>query len=158
MNKLWYIYIPEYQKAMRVKKLMSKSYNQSESKKKKKSEKCSCPIVFNSLWPHDCSPPGSSVHGIPQARILEWIVISFSKGSNLGIPHCKQILYYLSHKGSPESKKPLKMHFVDEFIKNRWNGNFYFSTMVLGQLDIHIQNKKFGILPHIVYKKYTNKD
>ena len=26
----------------------------------------------------DCNPPGSSVHGIPQARILEWAAISFS--------------------------------------------------------------------------------
>ena len=31
----------------------------------------------------DCSPPGSSVHGISQARILEWAVISFSRGSSL---------------------------------------------------------------------------
>ena len=29
----------------------------------------------------DCSPPGSSVHGILQARILEWVAIPFSKGS-----------------------------------------------------------------------------
>ena len=29
----------------------------------------------------DCSPPGSSVHGILQARILEWIAICFSRGS-----------------------------------------------------------------------------
>ena len=29
----------------------------------------------------DCSPPGASVHGISQARILKWIVISFSRGS-----------------------------------------------------------------------------
>jgi len=29
----------------------------------------------------DCSLPGSSVHGILQARIIEWIAISFSKGS-----------------------------------------------------------------------------
>ena len=36
------------------------------------------------LWdPVDCSPSGSSVHGISQARILEWIAISFSKGSSL---------------------------------------------------------------------------
>ena len=28
----------------------------------------------------DCSPPGPSVHGILQARILEWVVISFSRG------------------------------------------------------------------------------
>ena len=32
--------------------------------------------------PMDCSPPGSSVHGILQARILEWVAIAFSKGSS----------------------------------------------------------------------------
>ena len=32
--------------------------------------------------PTDCSLPGSSVHGILQARILEWVVIPFSKGSS----------------------------------------------------------------------------
>ena len=31
--------------------------------------------------PMDCNPPGSSVHGISQARILEWVVISFPRGS-----------------------------------------------------------------------------
>ena len=35
-----------------------------------------------SLWPMDCSPPGSSVHGIFQERILEWFAISFSRGSS----------------------------------------------------------------------------
>ena len=32
--------------------------------------------------PIDCSPPGSSVHGILQARMLEWVVISFFRGSS----------------------------------------------------------------------------
>ena len=32
--------------------------------------------------PMDCSPSGSSVHGILQARILEWVAISFSRGSS----------------------------------------------------------------------------
>ena len=32
--------------------------------------------------PMDCSPPGCSVHGILQARILEWVAISFSRGSS----------------------------------------------------------------------------
>ena len=32
--------------------------------------------------PMDCSPPGPSVHGISQARILEWVAISFSRGSS----------------------------------------------------------------------------
>ena len=35
--------------------------------------------------PMDCSLPGSSVHGIFQARILEWVVISFSRVPNPGI-------------------------------------------------------------------------
>ena len=39
----------------------------------------SCPTLCD---PMDCSPPGSSVHGIHQARILEWIAISFSRGSS----------------------------------------------------------------------------
>ena len=32
--------------------------------------------------PMDCSPPGCSIHGIFQARILEWVAISFSRGSS----------------------------------------------------------------------------
>ena len=39
----------------------------------------SCPILF--CDPMDYCPPGSSVHGIFQARILEWVAISFSRGS-----------------------------------------------------------------------------
>ena len=39
----------------------------------------SCPAVCNSM---NCSPPGCSVHGIFQARILEWVAISFSRGSS----------------------------------------------------------------------------
>ena len=64
----------------------------------------SCPTVCD---PMDCSPPGSSVHGILQARRLEWVALPFSRGSaqprdgTQGLPHCRQILYQLSHKGSP---------------------------------------------------------
>ena len=35
--------------------------------------------------PMDCSSPGSSVHGTFKARILEWVAISFSRGSSPGI-------------------------------------------------------------------------
>ena len=54
----------------------------------------------------DCSPPGSSVHGISQARILEWVVISFLQGIfpiqglNPRLLHCRWILYLLSHSCS----------------------------------------------------------
>ena len=39
----------------------------------------SCPTLCN---PVDCSPPGCSVHGILQARILEWVAVPFSRGSS----------------------------------------------------------------------------
>ena len=39
----------------------------------------SCPTLCG---PMDCSLPGSSVHGILQARILEWVTIPFSRGSS----------------------------------------------------------------------------
>ena len=43
----------------------------------------SCPTLCN---PIDCSPPGSSVHGILQTRILEWVAKPFSReSSRLGI-------------------------------------------------------------------------
>ena len=38
-----------------------------------------CPTLY---YPMDYSPPGSSVHGIPQARILEWVAIPFPRGSS----------------------------------------------------------------------------
>ena len=39
----------------------------------------SCPTLCD---PMDCSPPGSPVCGVSQARILEWVAISFSRGSS----------------------------------------------------------------------------
>ena len=68
--------------------------------KSEKSESVSLSVMLFSLWPMDCSPPGSSVHhGILQARILEWVAIPFSRGSswlNPGLLHCRKILYCLS--------------------------------------------------------------
>ena len=71
----------------------------------------SCPTLCN---PMDCSPPGSSVHGISQAGILEWIAISFSRGffrprdrtciSCIGVCVCakshRQILYHWPPNGT----------------------------------------------------------
>ena len=50
--------------------------------------------------PIDCSPPGSSVHGVFQATMLEWVAMSSSQGSSLthrlspDLLHCRQILYH----------------------------------------------------------------
>ena len=59
----------------------------------------------------DCSLPGSSVHGILQARILERVAIPLSRGIfsaqglNPGILHCRQILFHLSHQERPQNKR-----------------------------------------------------
>ena len=39
-------------------------------------------VMSDFCKPMVCSPPGSSVHGILQVRILEWVAISFSRGSS----------------------------------------------------------------------------
>ena len=66
----------------------------------------SCPTVHDPL---DCSPPGFSVHGIFQARILEWVVISSSRGSSqprdrthVSCISCisRRVLYQQGHRGS----------------------------------------------------------
>ena len=61
----------------------------------------SSPILWDSI---DCSLPGSSVHEILQARILDWVGISFSRGSSQpGIeprsPALQADFYQLSYKG-----------------------------------------------------------
>ena len=54
-----------------------------ESEKKESEVAQSCPTLCNTM---DCSLPGSSIHGIFQARVQEWVAIFFSRGfSNPGI-------------------------------------------------------------------------
>ena len=65
----------------------------------------SCPTLCD---PVDSSPPGSSVHGILQARILEWVAISFSRGSSQpGSPALQA--------GALSSKPPRKAIYVLNF-------------------------------------------
>ena len=55
------------------------SFNYTSSKVKWSEVAQLCPTLCD---PKDCSLPGSSIHGIFQARVLEWIAISFSRGSS----------------------------------------------------------------------------
>ena len=70
------------------------------------------------------APPGSSLHGILQARVLEWAAISSSRGSShprdqmhVSCISClgRQILYHLRHLGSPHPKDPT--------VKNLYSSN-----------------------------------
>ena len=73
-----------------------------------------CPILCDLV---DCSPPGSSVHGILQEGGLE-VGFHFplrgifpAQELNLSFLHCRQILYCLSHQGSPVSLNWVLFYF-----------------------------------------------
>ena len=87
---------------------------------------CACSVVSDSLRtpatrppPMDCSPPGSFVHGILQARIPKWVVICFSRGSSqprdwmrvLPLPQWQVGSLPLHRLGSP--------HLPEACIQNR---------------------------------------
>ena len=101
----------------------------------------SCPTVCN---PMDCSLPGSSVHGIFQARVLEWAAIS-SPGDlpdqelNLGLPHCRQMLYHLSHQGSPEKDYHLCSIYLSVYLSGfKWIMAIFFLVWLLIPIFVHI--------------------
>ena len=63
-------------------------------------------VLVTPLYLTLCDLPGSSVHGILQARILEWAAMFLqgivpTQGLNPVLLHSRQILYLLSHQGSP---------------------------------------------------------
>ena len=57
----------------------------------------SCPTLSD---PMDCRLPGSSVHGIFQARVLEWVAIAFSGVRQYGATNTFAFLWVLKHKDS----------------------------------------------------------
>ena len=70
----------------------------------------SCPTFCD---PMDCSPPDSTIHGISQVRILEWVAISFSRGSsqprgqtNISRASCigRRVLYHWATREAQTSK------------------------------------------------------
>ena len=73
----------------------------------------SCPTLCD---PMDCSPPGSFVHGDSPGKntgvgchaLLQGIFPT--QGSNPGLPHCRQILYCLSHQGNPQLGPKVQLH------------------------------------------------
>ena len=86
----------------------------------------SCPPLWDS---RDCSLPGSSVHGDSPGKNTGVGCHAFlqgifpTQGSNHGLLHCRQILYHLSHQGSPiyslnPSQSPMRWVLVTSPIQN----------------------------------------
>ena len=93
----------------------------------KKSESVSpqsCPALCD---PMDCSPPGCSVHGLLQARILEWVAISFSRGSSQLRDQTQvsclagRFFNHLSHQGSPWNWQGHLCHSPTHFFTHLTN-------------------------------------
>ena len=96
--------------------------------------------MSSSLQPYDWSPPGSSVSGILQARILEWVAISSSRGSSrprdwAQVSCVAGRLYCLSHLGSFVVKAvvfPVVMYRCELDHKKGWvPKSWCFQTTVL---------------------------
>ena len=78
----------------------------------------------SALWePMDCSPPGSSVHGIFQAKILEWVAISFSRGSSR--PRDQTQVSYIAGRSFTiwATKKPPPFFVLKDRQSNPWAFN-----------------------------------
>ena len=84
--------------------------------------------------PMNCSLPGSSVQGIIPARILEWVAISFSRGSSqtmdLNQVSCvgKQILYHLATWEAQRKSYKRQNHGILEFRANSNLGDNIFQS------------------------------
>ena len=66
--------------------------------------------VVSDSWRHvDCSPPSSSVHGILQARILEWVAISFSRYYEWREDNLLQLNRNTGRRANPREGQAAKM-------------------------------------------------
>ena len=86
----------------RIHRISNRQLNFTVWKKVKVKVAKLCPTLWN---PMDCSPPGSSVHGILQARMLEWVVMPSSRRSSLSGINPKSLA---SQAGSLPSEPPRK--------------------------------------------------
>ena len=100
----------------------------------------SCSVVSDSLRPHGlCSPlnsPGQNT-GMDSLSLLQGIFPT--RGSNPGLPHCRWILYQLSHKGSPIFSGSILLMVVYNLIY--WQIIYYLKVKVLAiQLCLTLSN------------------
>ena len=80
----------------------------------------------------DCSLPGSPVHKILQARILQWVAIPRGSSWLRDLLHCRQILYLLSYQGSPpDSRCSVNVFQMEILLNNKVQPFFIFISFLL---------------------------
>ena len=116
---------------------------QSEGSQKESEVVQSCLTLCD---PMDCSLPGSSIHGIFQAKntgvgchfLLQEIFPT--QWLNLGLLHCRQTLYCLSHQGSNTSERERQILYINACV---WDlGRWYWGTYLQGSSgDASVENR-----------------
>ena len=115
----------------------------------------------------DCSLPGSSVHGIFQARILEWVAVPFlpTQELNPGLAHFRQIPHHLRHQGALVNyfslgadliKKNRGLHYVSKWLLCPFSGHkpegifLRYSLWETGQAPVNKIHKSIGLLYELI--------
>ena len=111
-----------------------------------------------------CNPMNYTVHGIPPGQNTGVGSLFLLQGvfpiqeSNPGLSHCRQILYQLSHKGSPEEKKgSLKGAQVYEVLLSEAGSALYSiptntktrKSEIWGSWGLYVRKPSSGVLPSI---------
>ena len=100
-----------------------------------------CLVTLTLCDPTDCSLPGSSVHGVLQARTLEWAAISFSRGSSrprikAGSPALQADSFLSELPGKPnEYRPPSESRLNQQFHHAEW-GPWGICRNHLGALEL----------------------
>ena len=90
----------------------------------------SCPTLWD---PMDCCPPGSSIHGILQARILEWIACLFARGSSQSRDQTQVSCHLLRISSDSSPSEPP----VNPYYSCRGGEKFFPSTLPGFHWDPH---------------------
>ena len=118
-----------------------------------KSESCS--VVSDSLWPRGLysswNSPGQNT-GVGSHSLLQGIFPN--KGSNPGLPHCRQILYQLSHRGSPRILEWVAYPFSSSSAWPRnqtevsWIAGWFFTSWATREA-LESQVKLYSVIAHL---------
>ena len=108
-------------------------------------------VVSSFCYPMDCSSPGSSVHGdsLGNARVSCHVLLRGmfpTQGLNIGLLHCRWILYHLSHQGSPRILETVAYSFSREsFWHRNWTGVSCIADNFITSWDTREDPCKVGI-------------